>query len=122
MLKAGEYGEVAVEVVNRDFITNVFSIKGMTNPEVFGVSLNVSENWNARNIISHYVGVKQVYRYPELERTDKKDLREWQDSMVEIVKSGDWYDRGYTFVIVEFEVEKENSIYVKFGDRVTSSR
>jgi hypothetical protein len=61
-----------VEVINNDYLTNVFTIKATSKAEVFGMNLNISDNWNSRNFLSHFAGVKQVYNYPDLERSDKK--------------------------------------------------
>jgi hypothetical protein len=44
-------------------------VKATSKAEVFGMNLNVSENWNSRNVLSHFAGIKQVYNYPDLERS-----------------------------------------------------
>lgn len=68
------------------------------------------------------MGVKEVYRYPEVERVSKKELRDWQDAMVRMMKNDEWYDTKLTFVVLEFEVEREGKIYVKFGEKGSVER
>ena len=105
--------ELTIDVVGKGrVLSHAFNIRGTHPLKVYGFVYNTSETWNSKHILDHLVGVNQVSRYPESKRNGKRELTEWQDKQVELLKGNNWYNNDYTFVMVTVDIEDSEELFV----------